>query len=1061
MSDSTLARLLRVGAVTVVVGLSVVVVRDVFAERLPLKSYTSADGLPHNEINKIVRDSRGFLWFCTSEGLSLFDGYGFRNYGTAEGLPHAVVTDILERRSGDYWVATFGGLVHFDPKGTPANAPHSPPHPTGPMFTVYSPDTGAPQARALTVLLAGRDGTIWVGTRAGLFRVAETSGHVALLPVEIKTATKWVGQSSVSALVEDRHGTLWVGSDSGLYRRWPDGSGVHHSLKDVLTFEHINDLLEDRHGNLWVGSRFDGLLKLTVFPDPRPPIVTRIYNRRNGLPTNWIFDVYESPDGHLWIGTNLGLADFSVEEDRGEGPLHVYTKRHGLIFHEISNVAEDRDGNLWLGTAEGAMKLARNGFVTFGEGDGILTAYPFFESDTGEIYFGGVVLGNEKRTVFEGATIDLSKPEAVKYWQTGIGSFNGERFNWVVPNATRGKGDITYSDRKYVLRTREGEWWLGRFLFSSLESFALLKTARAVEYTVESGLLSPGVRAVFEDSRGDVWISTEAQGGLALWLRTTRTVRDMSGMSPFKDRFVSAFEEDRAGNVWVSFEGAGGGLARYSAGRFQSFTADDGLPQSSISDLYLDREGRLWAATVRGGLVRVDDPTTERPAFTVYTTAKGLSSNNLNAVTEDLYGRIYVGTGRGVDRLVPATGKVEHFTAADGLVPGEIRAAFRERGGALWFSARNGFSRFVPEAERPSTPSPVVVTGLRIAGERQNVSALGETEIALPDLASDRNQLQIDFVGLSFAPGEVLQYQYQLEGADKDWSAPAEQRTVTYARLAPGSYRFLVRAVNSDGVVSTTPAALTFTVVPPIWQRWWFITLAAVVVALAVYALYRYRVARLIELEGVRTRIASDLHDDIGSGLSRIAVLSEVARHEAGASSVGERLSVIAGASRELVDSMSDIVWVINPERDQLLDLIQRMRRFASDVFTSRGVDFTFHAPSDEPNLKVSADVRRQLYLIYKECINNIVRHSGCTKAEIDLAVSGDILVLAVKDNGHGFDPSIAVEGNGLANMRERALMISGELEIHSDGAGTTVGLKVPLQATVKQHNGRLHRSRR
>ena len=1020
------------------------------AERLPLKSFTTADGLAHNEINKIVRDSRGFLWFCTSEGLSLFDGYGFRNYGTAEGLPHAVVTDILETRGGEYWVATFGGLVRFDPKGRPANAPNSLPQSAAPMFTVYEPIDGGHQARAVTILLEGRDGlTIWAGTRGGLFHVAQKGGRVELLPVEIKSPTEWVGKSYVSALLEDRHGTLWVGADTGFYRRSPDGSGGRLALKDLKS-HFVNDLLEDRHGSLWVGSRFDGLLKLTTFADSRPPLVTRIYNRINGLPTNWIFDVYESADGRLWASTNMGLVEFHADDDRRAAPTHVYTKRHGLIFHEIANAAEDRDGNLWLGTSEGAMKLARNGFITFGESDGILNAYPFFESDLGEIYLRGVVLGDEKRTVFEGAKLDVSKPEAVNYWLSGIGRFDGERFNWVIPNATRGKNDISYSDRDFALRTREGQWWIGRFLFPSLNSFAGLQTTLPMEYTVKDGLRSSALRAVFEDARGDVWISTEANGGLARWERATRTVRDMSntdGLSPFKERVGSAFEEDRAGNVWVSFEGGGGGLARYRAGRFQSFTVDDGLPQSSISDLYLDREGRLWATTTRGGLVRVDDPTAERPSFTFYTTAEGLSSNNLNAVIEDLYGRIYLGTGRGVDRLAPATGKVEHFTAADGLVPGEIRAVFRERGGALWFSARNGFSRFVPEPERASTPPPVLVTGLTVAGDRQNVSALGETNISLAELAPDRNQLQIDFVGLSFAPGEVLRYQYRLEGADKGWSAPLDQRTVTYARLAPGNYRFLVRAVNSDGVVSATPAELTFSVLPPVWQRWWFVALAAIAIGLIVYTLYRYRVTRLLELANIRTRIATDLHDDIGANLTRISMLSEVARQQHGNARDGAEnpLQSIGRIARESVASMSDIVWAINPERDSLRDVIRKMRRHAEEVFSLRDVELRFDAPSTKESQKLGITMRRDLLLIFKEAVNNVARHSNCSRVNIELHIDGSEVSLTIVDDGVGFDPSAQSEGHGLQSMKRRTETLGGTLEIVSVPGQTKIIARIPL----------------
>jgi glucose-6-phosphate-specific signal transduction histidine kinase len=305
----------------------------------------------------------------------------------------------------------------------------------------------------------------------------------------------------------------------------------------------------------------------------------------------------------------------------------------------------------------------------------------------------------------------------------------------------------------------------------------------------------------------------------------------------------------------------------------------------------------------------------------------------------------------------------------------------------------------------------------------------------------------------------VLRYQYRLEGTGMDWSTPTEQRTIDFANLAPGRYRFLVQAVNSDGVVSPHPAAVAFAVLHPIWQRSWFLSLLAFAVGLAVYALHRYRVSRLLEVERVRTRIATDLHDDIGAGLSRIAVLSEVARHEAGGSPVTERLSVIARASRELVDAMSDIVWVINPQRDQLRDLTQRMRRFASDLFTSRNVDFTFRATGDE-QLTVGADVRRHMFLIFKESINNIVRHSANAKADIELKVEGGSFVLTVADNGPGFEPSRTSEGSGLANMRERARLLSGRLHVDSRiGRGTIITLTVPLGATVTEHNRRLRGS--
>src|SRR5262249_29636334 len=211
----------------------------------------------------------------------------------------------------------------------------------------------------------------------------------------------------------------------------------------------------------------------------------------------------------------------------------------------------------------------------------------------------------------------------------------------------------------------------------------------------------------------------------------------------------------------------------------------DGVPPGLIMSIYSDHTGRLWLASTRSGLIRVDDPESEAPVFVGYTTAQGLSSNSIEATTglivEDLRGHIYIGTPRGLDRLDPATGHFKHFTTADGLAPGGFAACYRDRNGGLWFGTGRGLSHFIPAVEEPpEAHPPILIGGLQVAGSRQFVSALGDTDMLLPDLSPGQNQLQIDFIGLSFAPGEVLRYQYKLEGTDRDWGPPTEQRSVTY-----------------------------------------------------------------------------------------------------------------------------------------------------------------------------------------------------------------------------------------------------------------------------------------
>jgi signal transduction histidine kinase len=487
-------------------------------------------------------------------------------------------------------------------------------------------------------------------------------------------------------------------------------------------------------------------------------------------------------------------------------------------------------------------------------------------------------------------------------------------------------------------------------------------------------------------------------------------------------------------------------LARLRGDAFQHFGGGREVPSGGIRALYVDRQRRLWAGTNQNGVMRFDDPGADQAAFTRYTTANGLSSDVINSLAEDNSGRIYVGTGSGVDRLDVATSRIRRYTSADGLAPGEVRAAFLDRHGSLWFGTSAGLSRLVSPAEPPLTAPPIVITSLRVGGVRQQGSELGETEISGLQYQPNQNDVEVGFVGLAFAPGETLRYQYMLEGGDSEWSPAAQQRTVNYANLSSGSYRFLVRAINAEGVASARPASIAFVILPPVWLRWWFQVFVATMTGATIYVLHHYRVTRLLELERVRTRIATDLHDDIGSSLSQIAILSEVANRQVDPTQpeLAEPLSDIAGISRELVDSMSDIVWAIDPERDHLGDLVHRMRRFASDVFSPRDIRLVFQAPAEEQDLAMGADLRRQIFLIFKEAIHNVWRHSGASEVRISFQVEHGWLCLEVEDNGSGFDTVRPQEGHGLKSMHERAQNAGGRIEMTTTSRGTMVVVRVP-----------------
>ena len=514
------------------------------------------------------------------------------------------------------------------------------------------------------------------------------------------------------------------------------------------------------------------------------------------------------------------------------------------------------------------------------------------------------------------------------------------------------------------------------------------------------------------------------------------------------DGLVSAFAEDQQGNIWMGLYQ--GGMYRYTGRAFQHFQQADGVPGGTIFAL-LASEGGLWIASNGGGLGHVVNTADERPRIEIYDTARGMESDTIQCIVDDRRGRIYAGSTKGVDRLDPKTGYIRHFFS--GLPRGEFTSAVRDRAGSLWFATKQGLARLIPAEDRPSFNPHIFITDLHVGGAPFPVSLLGETRISRLELKPSRNQLRVEFVGLDYEPGNVLSYSYKLDGADSGWSPPRSQLTVNYAAITGGKYRFQVKAVTSEGIESASPAEIDFTVLPPVWRRWWFESAAVALAAALVFAAHRYRVAQMVNLERMRTAIATDLHDDIGSSLSQIAVLSEVAR--AGVNGENRRtqesLQRVAVLAREMVDSLGDIVWSIRAVPDGLDSLVSRMREFALDLLAGQGIDFELRSPPaghSVPNLNLQA--RRHLFLMFKECIHNASRHSGCTAVKADLQVVERELLLTVADNGRGMKPGIeplrSSGGNGIPGMRQRAEMLGGSIEFVSrPGEGCTVSMRLPL----------------
>lgn len=999
---------------------------DLVAERLALQSYSASDGLPGGTIERIFRDSRGFLWICSAEGTVRFDGYSFTGFGKEGGLGSSAVRDVIETRDGAFWLATGAGLCRLD--ATPVEVGR-----LGTHASVFR----APAGRRVARLLEDRAGTLWCGTSNGLLRVDRTGASVSFREVELGLPHDLWDDPIVSALADDGFGGLWVGTGSGVYHLTKDGAVRRTSVAEGLPVNLVRDLAVMPDGTLWVAT-MKGVARVRPASSADQRVAVTTYSVADGLANDDATALHTSGDGRLWVGTVGGLSVL-------EGERFVSYRNANGIIGPVFALEESANGDFWMGSDWGVQRLSPHGLLSYDAADGIADpgVDSLSEDQAGEV----VALHN-------GTRVQLSV-------------LGKNRFDPVAVRLPAGVTTPGWALGQALLQDHLGEWWLptlqGLCRFGKAASARALASARPVHvYTASDGLATNDVFVVFEDSRGNVWISTGSPvtNGLALWRRAADRIerfRDGPGLPPLRTSLPTAFAEDRGHCVWIAFNGAG--LVRYRDGRFDLFQAGDGVPEGWIRALLVDRAGRIWIASGGGGIAVVDDPLSDRPHFRRLAGA-GLASNSARCLAEDAWGRIYVGTGVGVDRIDPDGGGVRHFTTAEGLVPGSPRVALCDRHGAIWFGTSRGLSRLVPSGPEPAHPPSIFVTGVRVEGVPRALPLLAATSVGLPDLPYDRNRVQVDFVSTSRLEGDSVRYQYRLGGAAADWSRPAGERTVDFANLSPGEYRFEVRAITGDGTESRAPAEVRFAILAPVWKRPWFLAFAFAAAAGAGWGAFRYRLRNLVALERVRTRIAADLHDDIGSSLSRIAILSEVVKRQppAGGQESSRLLTEIAETSRQLVDAMSDIVWSIDPRRDDLKNLLARIGQFASGALEAQGIHWKFEVPPDAGLVRLTPEQRRGTFLILKEAITNALKHAGCRTLSLRVAVEGRLVTAEVRDDGCGLPKaaeetgsSSAVRGRGLANMRVRAREIGGNLTITSAaGAGTAVRLEVPHGARGK-----------
>jgi signal transduction histidine kinase/ligand-binding sensor domain-containing protein len=975
-----------------------------------IRVFDTESGLPHNRVNKIYRDSKDFLWICTDDGLSRFDGHQFANYTTANGLPHRFVNALMETRTGEYWVATDGGLSRFDPRAGETR------------FTTYAP-SGPVEASHINDLIEDSDGSFLLGTSFGLYRFGVQRHSPVFERINVDSSSTAPDPMMVNAIARDTRGSLWLATNRGLYQRGKSAGWTHYDRwagADHPAF--VSSFAKESNGRLWVAFK-GGFGRIAIDPTPDTPALDAVHSGQPGLGRE-LRALWFGTDGRRWIATNNGLREWIIDSN-GVSQFREHTIQDKFPHEAFLSIAEDIAGNLWFGTRRsGLLRMAPSHFQTFGATEGLQLGRDqlLLETQSGQV-----------------SVFDIGGKRSRIYQQGYRGQFVAS-----VPALPEAAASLPYV-MHMAIEDHKSAWWFstiyGLFRFSALGGQSDLHL-----------LPESSIDRFFEDSAGNIWIShqphNEKFAKLARWDRHSGVVCDESERLPPDARMgIAAFAQDHAGSIWIGLQ-LPGRLLRLKNGRFQPISADW---RGHINKLFVDSKGRLWATSTESSLGFIADPQSENPHLRRYTRAEGLSADEVWCVTEDRLGRIYAGTAKGVDRLDPGSGQVVHYATADGLVRGDIRSALRDRNGDLWFASAYGVSKFRPSADRAVPLSRGRIVGLRAAGVSLPLSDLGETEIASLQFLSHQNSLQIDFAATDYHVLAPLRYQFSLDhagssAADKAWRDAGLNPTVHLVNLAPGDYSFQVRALTPDDVTGE-PARLSFAILQPFWRTWWFQLACGIAIALILYWLHKQRLQRQLAIERVRSHIAMDLHDDIGAGLARISVIGEAlkSRLRAGDGEVQNMLDDIADSSRRLIADMSDIVWSLDPRRDHIGELASRLRAFGSDLLEPRGVDWTVDAPAESLHQSVSPYVRRQLYLIFKEGIHNIGKHSDARKARLRLWLDDGYVCGELTDNGCGITAGYKL-GSGISSMRARIKQLAGTFEIAAppDG-GTRIRIHIPI----------------
>jgi signal transduction histidine kinase/ligand-binding sensor domain-containing protein len=1017
-------------------------------------------------------------------------------WGVDEGMPVASVTDVEQTPEGYLWIGTLlSGVVRFD----------------GSRFESFS-SANTPQLRSMGVrsLMVDRSGTLWLcqyngalatWTPQGFAEVGRNLGRPDRLLWSVPGAVIFLnndgrllhGTNTVQgwqwrflALPEaaaqpqpcaDSSGRIWyVASDRSL-RTWRDGQFHAFTNLPGLPQQRLTALADDAAGYVWVGTdqslarwsgdRFEVMtptnaesritVKRIIPAGSRGMWVEANGRMRRCEGWNW---VAESPEwirqlgrattlrfvrtdarGGVWTGyEDMGL--IHLEEG---GELKRLTVRDGLPSDDVRFAVPDREGNVWSGYERGYLLQVRpRTFHTISREQGLQDApvTTLCEDGAGAIWLGGL---NGRLTRYQnGQCENFSLPRTLRPSATCVAADAQGRL-WVAAGTAglfRWEGgdfrqvlarEQLSGDVRILYGARDGRMWL-----AMLDSAYVLGEAGLTRVWAAA---NPGEypSAITETADGTIWLGT-FHGDLMRWRGGDfERIRLPSNAGWLGRSWALCPAAD--GGLWIGT--SSGGLLRWNAGQFRHYKMADGLPSDAIHQVLTDGMGNLWLVT-GAGVVRIDESVMER-----------FDRGELATLATSVYGRS--------EGLLTIGAAIE-------FQPNSLRT----KDGSLWFAMANGAASVRPaEVRLNPLPPAVAIENVLVNGRSVWPTNPASVIVSAPlpgamDAATPASALRIGpgrcdvewrFSGLSMAATERVRFRYRLRGVQAGWTLPQASRSAVYYALLPGDYTFEVVACNSDGVWQEEPARFRLVVRPHVYETAWFriamFFLLVAGLALSVFVLVRRRLQRRLailaqqrEMDRERARIAQDLHDDLGAGLTEIGLLGSLAQRPAQAPArVQEHLRHITEKSREMVTSLDEIVWSLNPKQDSLGDLCRYFSEYAQQFLQITPLRCRIEVREQLPRVTLIPDQRQNLLLAYKEALTNVVRHARATEVRITMDMEGEHFVVIVADDGCGVNAAAAGPGaDGLANMTRRLEAIGGRCEVRSGvGGGTTVRLVLPL----------------